>query len=399
MPREYPIEHIRNIGIMAHIDAGKTTTTERILFYTGKKHKIGAVDDGTAEMDWMVQERERGVTITAAATTCFWRDSAIHLIDTPGHVDFTVEVERSLRVLDGAIALFCAVGGVEPQSETVWNQADRYHVPRIAFVNKMDRVGANFPRVIEMIKERLGCNPLVIQLPIGAENQFAGVIDLIQMLDEVDRCDALSVKHLVSHPGSHLDSGESAGLRRIAEALDAIHEARPASACLITLEATAGQGTNLGYRFEHFSELLGMVKAPKRLAFCLDTCHIFAAGYDLADRSGYEGTMKAFDESVGLERLALWHVNDSLKGLGSRIDRHAHIGRGAIGLKGFRRLVNDERFFQTPMILETPKDKPTDDVENLRTLRHLVTGKARKATKTLKPEKVLPKKAMTKAKK
>ncbi|MCH8294216.1 elongation factor G [Candidatus Poribacteria bacterium] len=181
MPREYPIEHIRNIGIMAHIDAGKTTTTERILFYTGKKHKIGAVDDGTAEMDWMVQERERGVTITAAATTCFWRDSEIHLIDTPGHVDFTVEVERSLRVLDGAIALFCAVGGVEPQSETVWNQADRYHVPRIAFVNKMDRVGANFPRVIEMMKERLGCNPLVVQLPIGAENQFAGVIDLIQM--------------------------------------------------------------------------------------------------------------------------------------------------------------------------------------------------------------------------
>jgi len=181
MPREYPIEHIRNIGIMAHIDAGKTTTTERILFYTGKKHKIGAVDDGTAEMDWMVQERERGVTITAAATTCFWRDSAIHLIDTPGHVDFTVEVERSLRVLDGAIALFCAVGGVEPQSETVWNQADRYHVPRIAFVNKMDRVGANFPRVIEMMKERLGCNPLVVQLPIGAENQFAGVIDLIHM--------------------------------------------------------------------------------------------------------------------------------------------------------------------------------------------------------------------------
>ncbi len=219
------------------------------------------------------------------------------------------------------------------------------------------------------------------------------------MLDEVDRCDALGVKHLVSHPGSHLGSGESAGLRRIAEALDAIHEARPASACLITLEATAGQGTNLGYRFEHFSELLGMVKAPKRLAFCLDTCHIFAAGYDLADRSGYEGTMKAFDESVGLERLALWHVNDSVKGLGSRIDRHAHIGRGAIGLKGFRRLVNDERFFQTPMILETPKDKPTDDVENLRTLRRLVTGKARKATKTLKPEKTLPKKAMTKAKK
>ena len=181
MARECPIENIRNIGIMAHIDAGKTTTTERILFYTGKKHKIGAVDDGTAEMDWMIQEQERGVTITAAATSCFWQDYAIHLIDTPGHVDFTVEVERSLRVLDGAIALFCAVGGVEPQSETVWHQADRYNIPRIAFINKMDRVGANFARTLEMMRERLGANPLAIQLPIGAENEFSGVIDLVQM--------------------------------------------------------------------------------------------------------------------------------------------------------------------------------------------------------------------------
>ena len=181
MNRGHPIEKIRNIGIMAHIDAGKTTTTERILFYTGKKHKIGAVDDGTAEMDWMIQERERGVTISAAATTCFWQDHAIHLIDTPGHVDFTVEVERSLRVLDGAIALFCAVGGVEPQSETVWHQANRYHIPRIAFVNKMDRVGANFTRTVEMMRERLGANPLAIQLPVGAEHTFAGVIDLVRM--------------------------------------------------------------------------------------------------------------------------------------------------------------------------------------------------------------------------
>ena len=181
MNRGHPIEKIRNIGIMAHIDAGKTTTTERILFYTGKKHKIGAVDDGTAEMDWMIQERERGVTITAAATTCFWQDHAIHLIDTPGHVDFTVEVERSLRVLDGAIALFCAVAGVEPQSETVWHQANRYHIPRIAFVNKMDRVGANFTRTVEMMRERLGANPLAIQLPVGAEHTFAGVIDLVRM--------------------------------------------------------------------------------------------------------------------------------------------------------------------------------------------------------------------------
>ena len=179
MAREYPIENVRNIGIAAHIDAGKTTTTERILFYTGKKHKIGAVDDGTAEMDWMVQERERGVTITAAATTCFWQEHAIHLIDTPGHVDFTVEVERSLRVLDGAIALFCAVGGVEPQSETVWRQAERYEVPRIVFVNKMDRVGANFTRVLEMMKEQLDANPVPLQLPMGEGPDFTGVIDLV----------------------------------------------------------------------------------------------------------------------------------------------------------------------------------------------------------------------------
>ncbi len=181
MNRRHPIEKVRNIGIMAHIDAGKTTTTERILFYTGKKHKIGAVDDGTAEMDWMIQEQERGVTITAAATTCFWQDHAIHIIDTPGHVDFTVEVERSLRVLDGAIALFCAVGGVEPQSETVWHQANRYHIPRIAFVNKMDRAGANFTRTIEMMRENLGANPLAIQVPVGAEHTFAGIVDLVRM--------------------------------------------------------------------------------------------------------------------------------------------------------------------------------------------------------------------------
>ena len=177
--RTTEIQNVRNIGIAAHIDAGKTTLTERILFTTGKKHKIGEVDDGTAEMDWMVQERERGVTITAAATTCFWQDCALHLIDTPGHVDFTVEVERSLRVLDGAIALFCAVGGVEPQSENVWHQAERYGVPRIAFVNKMDRVGANFARTLEMMQERLGANPLPLQLPIGAENDFAGIADLL----------------------------------------------------------------------------------------------------------------------------------------------------------------------------------------------------------------------------
>ena len=174
------IDKVRNIGIMAHIDAGKTTTTERILFYTGKSHRIGEVHDGAATMDWMEQEKERGITITSAATTCFWNNHQINIIDTPGHVDFTVEVERSLRVLDGAVALFCAVGGVEPQSETVWRQADKYGVPRIAFVNKMDRIGADFYHAVEMMKERLGANAIPINIPIGEGDMFVGVIDLIQ---------------------------------------------------------------------------------------------------------------------------------------------------------------------------------------------------------------------------
>ncbi len=181
MSRTYPISNLRNIGIMAHIDAGKTTTTERMLFYAGYLHKLGAVDDGTAFMDFMEQEKERGITIMAAATTCFWKDYQINIVDTPGHVDFTAEVQRSLRVLDGAIAIFCAVGGVQPQSETVWHQADMYSVPRIAFVNKMDRIGADFQRVLSMMKERLGAKPVAIQIPIGAESEFDGVIDLVIM--------------------------------------------------------------------------------------------------------------------------------------------------------------------------------------------------------------------------
>ncbi len=181
MPREIPVDRVRNIGIMAHIDAGKTTTTERILFYTGRLHRMGEVHEGSATMDWMVQEQERGITITSAATTCAWRDVRINIIDTPGHVDFTMEVERSLRVLDGAIVLFCAKGGVEPQSETVWRQADRYKVPRVAFVNKMDTVGANFQRVIDMMKERLSAHPVAVQIPIGSEDDFRGVIDLLSM--------------------------------------------------------------------------------------------------------------------------------------------------------------------------------------------------------------------------
>lgn len=181
MPREFPIEKTRNIGIMAHIDAGKTTTTERILYYTGKLHRMGEVHEGAATMDWMEQEKERGITITSAATTCYWRKHRINIIDTPGHVDFTAEVERSLRVLDGAVALFCAVGGVEPQSETVWRQADKYKVPRIAFVNKMDRVGADFFNAINMMKDRLKANAVPIHLPVGQGDMFAGIIDLITM--------------------------------------------------------------------------------------------------------------------------------------------------------------------------------------------------------------------------
>jgi len=181
MPRQTPLDRTRNIGIMAHIDAGKTTTTERILFYTGITYKIGEVHEGTAVMDWMEQEQERGITITSAATTCFWRDIRINIIDTPGHVDFTAEVERSLRVLDGACAVFDAVAGVEPQSETVWRQADKYRVPRICFVNKMDRIGADFKRTLEQIESKLGANPVAIQLPIGAEDKFTGVIDLVKM--------------------------------------------------------------------------------------------------------------------------------------------------------------------------------------------------------------------------
>ncbi|MBQ4651832.1 MAG: GTP-binding protein, partial [Oscillospiraceae bacterium] len=179
MPRKYSLEKTRNIGIMAHIDAGKTTTTERILFYTGVNYKLGETHEGTATMDYMDQEQERGITITSAATTCFWNDTRINIIDTPGHVDFTAEVERSLRVLDGSVTVLCAKGGVEPQSETVWRQADHYHVPRMIYVNKMDIMGADFYRVLGMVHDRLKCNAVPIQLPIGSEENFKGIVDLV----------------------------------------------------------------------------------------------------------------------------------------------------------------------------------------------------------------------------
>ena len=207
--RTKPLAQVRNIGIMAHIDAGKTTTTERILFYTGINYKIGEVHEGAATMDWMPQEQERGITITSAATTCEWDGTRINIIDTPGHVDFTVEVERSLRVLDGAVAVFDAVAGVEPQTETVWRQADKYGVPRMCFVNKMDRIGADFYRCVDMIKDRLDATVAVVQLPIGAESEFQGVIDLIGMRALVWPEDSNKGREVRRrrHPGPHVGRG------------------------------------------------------------------------------------------------------------------------------------------------------------------------------------------------
>jgi len=218
VPRLVSIEKMRNIGIIAHIDAGKTTTTERILYYTGKSHRIGEVDEGAATMDWMVQEQERGITITSAATTCFWRDHLINIIDTPGHVDFTAEVERSLRVLDGAVGLFCAVGGVQPQSETVWRQAEKYHVPRIAFVNKLDRSGADFFRTVAMMRERLGARPVILQLPVGIEDRFRGVIDLIKMQAIIYEEDGLGATFRITDvPTDSLDEAQEYRIRLIEE--------------------------------------------------------------------------------------------------------------------------------------------------------------------------------------
>ena len=228
MARQVPLSRTRNIGIMAHIDAGKTTTTERILFYTGITYKIGEVHEGTATMDWMEQEQERGITITSAATTCFWRDHRINIIDTPGHVDFTAEVERSLRVLDGAVAVFDSVAGVEPQSETVWRQADKYRVPRICFVNKMDRIGANFDRTVDQIQTRLQGNPCVLQFPIGAEDKFRGVVDVVTMKAITYKDETMGAEYVVEDiPAELLDQAKAYReqlLEKVSEADDALLE-------------------------------------------------------------------------------------------------------------------------------------------------------------------------------
>ena len=210
MPRKFSLEHTRNIGIMAHIDAGKTTTTERILYYTGRTYKIGEVHEGAATMDWMEQEQERGITITSAATTCEWNDTASTSSTRPGHVDFTVEVERSLRVLDGAIALFDSVAGVEPQSETVWRQADKYGVPRIAYINKMDRIGADFDKGVQTMIDRLGAHPVPLQLPIGAESDFLGIIDLVEMKAVVYKDDLGKEQDVIEIPAEHADAAAQA---------------------------------------------------------------------------------------------------------------------------------------------------------------------------------------------
>jgi elongation factor G len=226
MARDIPLSKVRNIGICAHIDAGKTTTTERILYYTGKSHKIGEVHEGAATMDWMVQEQERGITITSAATTCMWNGYKINIIDTPGHVDFTIEVERSLRVLDGAITVFDGVAGVEPQSETVWRQADKYNVPRMCFVNKIDRVGANFPRCVEMMIDRLGANPLVIQLPIGSEDTFVGIVDLVKMEAAIWKDESLGAKYeYVAIPENLREESEKMRTKLIETAVEVDDEA------------------------------------------------------------------------------------------------------------------------------------------------------------------------------
>ncbi|MBM4268276.1 MAG: elongation factor G [Deltaproteobacteria bacterium] len=225
MARQTPLERYRNIGIMAHIDAGKTTTTERVLFYTGINYKIGEVHDGAATMDWMEQEQERGITITSAATTCTWRDHRINIIDTPGHVDFTMEVERSLRVLDGAVALFDSVAGVEPQSETVWRQADKYGVPRIAFINKMDRIGANFDRAVDMIRNRLGSNPVALHVPIGAEENFTGLVDLIRMQAVIWDDESLGATFHTAEIPADLAEKAAAGREKLLEAVADADEA------------------------------------------------------------------------------------------------------------------------------------------------------------------------------
>lgn len=306
MPRTVPLQKMRNIGIMAHIDAGKTTTTERVLYYTGRTHKIGEVHEGTATMDWMAQEQERGITITSAATTCQWRDITINIIDTPGHVDFTAEVERSLRVLDGACALFDAVAGVQPQSETVWRQADKYGVPRICFINKMDRVGADFYHSVQTIVDRLNCRPVPVQIPVGAEDQFKGVVDLVRMKARIWRDETLGAKYDdVEIPTDLLEKAQQYReqlIEAVSESDDALFEKFVEGQAITEDELMAGiRKATIGQKI--FPVLCGSSFKNKGVQNLLDAiCDFLPSPLDIPpvkgtdlDRTGAEMERKASD--------------------------------------------------------------------------------------------------------
>ncbi|HEX3698949.1 MAG TPA: elongation factor G [Polyangia bacterium] len=322
MARSFPISSTRNIGIMAHIDAGKTTTTERILYYTGVSHKIGEVHEGTATMDWMEQEQERGITITAASTTCFWRDHRINIIDTPGHVDFTIEVERSLRVLDGAVAVFCAVGGVEPQSETVWRQADKYRVPRVAFINKCDRTGANPDHAVEQIRERLKAHPLVIQIPDGLEDDFTGVVDLVRMRHLHWTDDTMGAAFDDREPEGDLRDAALAARAALVEAVGEVDDevmahyldGRPVDAALLT--AGIRRATVAG---KAVPVLMGAAFKNKGVQPLLDAVVDFLPSpIDIAavvgkDADGHE-TSRAANDEAPFSALAFKIMNDPFVG-------------------------------------------------------------------------------------
>jgi elongation factor G len=323
MSRTTPLERTRNIGIMAHIDAGKTTTTERILYYTGVNYKLGEVHDGAATMDWMEQEQERGITITSAATTCFWHDHRINIIDTPGHVDFTAEVERSLRVLDGAIGVFCAVAGVEPQSETVWRQADKYRVPRIAFVNKMDRVGADYERVTRMIRERLGANAVPLQLPIGSEDEFVGIVDLLAEKAIYWDEESLGAQYEEREIPDEMRSAVEAGREHVIEAVADVDEAltakyldgEPISADLLR---KALRDATL--RLEIVPTLCGAAFKNKGVQLLLDAIvHFLPSPLDIPP---VEGAKPGSDEAV--QRKA--DDNDPFSALAFKLVHDKHVG-------------------------------------------------------------------------
>ncbi len=386
MPRVTPLEHYRNIGIMAHIDAGKTTVSERILFYTGRSHKIGEVHDGAATMDWMPQEQERGITITSAATTCFWRDHRVNIIDTPGHVDFTIEVERSLRVLDGAVAVFDGVAGVEPQSEAVWRQADRYHVPRICFVNKMDRMGANFERCVDMIGERLGAKALVTQLPIGIESTFVGVVDLVHMRSVVWKDETKGAEYVVGPiPGNMAEIVASYRVKLLETAvemddvaLEAYLEGREPDAA--TLIRCIRKGT-VGFKF--VPVLCGAAFKNKGVQLLLDAViDYLPSPVDVASVTGFkpgtttEVVRKALD-SEPFSGLAFKIMNDPFVGTITFVRVYSGVLDSGVGVLN---AVKDSKERVGRMLLmhantrEDIKEARTGDIVALAGLKNTTTG-------------------------